>query len=257
MALDPLFLEYFIAKDIGTRNILVTRNIGLVRTTARKLSRECRVPYDDLEQAGSIGLIKAVERFDPGKERSFSTLAVPYIRGSILQYLRDKGSLIRVPRPWQDIYQQVKGEVKRTGDREIDVAKRKGISESDWRQYSLAMQGYVLPLHPEIAEELFRTEEPPHGLSEDLQIAISRLEIGQSQVLTAIFFNKMSTRTAARTLSIPISRLEFKLEQALSALKNNINLNGDLSPQTETKTPQTNIDSLFDLLLSRPTASTP
>jgi RNA polymerase sigma factor (sigma-70 family) len=57
-----------------------------------------KVPREDIHQIGMIGLIKAVDRFDPGKGVAFSTYAWKLIHGEVLQYLRDKADLIRTPR---------------------------------------------------------------------------------------------------------------------------------------------------------------
>ena len=98
-----LFLAYQETKDIKTRNILVKLHLNLARSIAHKKHNTCHEPYQDLEQEGVIGLIKAVERFDPSKGVAFSSFATPYISGAILQYLRDRGHAIRLPQSQQTL----------------------------------------------------------------------------------------------------------------------------------------------------------
>src|SRR4030081_3987583 len=64
-------------------------------------------PLEDIVQVGYLGLIKAIERFDPGHGNEFTTFATPTILGEIRRYLRDKGWAIRFPRRLQELYQQV------------------------------------------------------------------------------------------------------------------------------------------------------
>jgi RNA polymerase sporulation-specific sigma factor len=75
-----------------TRNELVEKNIGLVHSCANKF-RGRGVEYDDLFQAGCVGLIKAADGFDDSKGFLFSTYAVPVILGEIKRIFRDGGSV--------------------------------------------------------------------------------------------------------------------------------------------------------------------
>lgn len=78
--------------DRAERNELVEQNIGLVHACANKF-RGKGAEYDDLFQAGCVGLIKAAENFDPERGFSFSTYAVPVILGEIKRIFRDGGSV--------------------------------------------------------------------------------------------------------------------------------------------------------------------
>jgi RNA polymerase sigma factor (sigma-70 family) len=77
------------------RDKIILENLGLVRYAAKRYRRmPC---YEDLLQEGTIGLIQAADKFDPSLGISFSSLAVPYIRGYICHYFRGKFELIRSP----------------------------------------------------------------------------------------------------------------------------------------------------------------
>ena len=98
-----LLQNYHRHPSLKLRNKLVELNIGLVRKVAHQICRKCAEPYEDLEQIGYLGLIRAIERFDPLQGAAFSSFAIPYIRGEMLHYLRDKGSMMRIPRRWQEL----------------------------------------------------------------------------------------------------------------------------------------------------------
>src|SRR6185295_7133833 len=70
-------------------------------------------PLEDLVQVASVGLLKAIDRFDPERGTAFSSFAVPTIAGELKRYFRDKGWAIRVPRDLQELAQRV----DRTTDR--------------------------------------------------------------------------------------------------------------------------------------------
>jgi RNA polymerase sigma-B factor len=83
--------------DASVRAKLVTNYMPLVRRLCRKFSSS-REPQDDLFQVGLVGLLNSIEKFDPQRGSSFSSLAIPEIMGAILNYLRDHGSLLKIPR---------------------------------------------------------------------------------------------------------------------------------------------------------------
>jgi RNA polymerase sigma-B factor len=88
------------------RDALVRANLPLVRQVAARVAPRTGLPFDDLAQVGSMGLIRAIETFDPRRNVCFSSFAVPYIRGAIAHELRDRGSLLRIPRPLWELRQR-------------------------------------------------------------------------------------------------------------------------------------------------------
>jgi RNA polymerase sigma-B factor len=85
-----------------TRDALIELHLPLVEHCARRFLQRGE-PYDDLVQVGTIGLIKAVDRFDLERGVEFSTYATPTIIGEIKRHFRDKGWAIRVPRRLQEL----------------------------------------------------------------------------------------------------------------------------------------------------------
>lgn len=89
------------------RNSVVQDNLPLVYAMAARLRHGSDIPLEDLAQVGSLGLIRAVEAFDPSRRVQLSSFAVPYVRGAILHEIRDRGCLVRIPRRLWDLRQQV------------------------------------------------------------------------------------------------------------------------------------------------------
>jgi RNA polymerase sigma-B factor len=94
------------ATRLAAREGLVTLHLPLVEHCARRF-RNRGEPFEDLVQVGTIGLIKAIDRFDLERGVEFSTYATPTIIGEVKRYFRDKGWAIRVPRRLQELRMQI------------------------------------------------------------------------------------------------------------------------------------------------------
>ena len=104
---EELLLSYLEKRDPDTRARVVQAYMPLVEYVARKLSFS-RDEVDDFVQIGSIGLLRAMDRFDVTKEVDFASFATPNIIGEIKHYFRDKRSIIKVPRRLQELYTKIK-----------------------------------------------------------------------------------------------------------------------------------------------------
>jgi RNA polymerase sigma-B factor len=130
-----LFKRYLETRDPAARDALVERFLPLARQLARRYQR-AEEPLDDLIQVASLGLVKAIDRFDADREVAFSSYAVPTILGEIKRHFRDRTWSVRVPRDLQELSLKV--------DRAV-VAMSKELQRS--------------PTVPELAEKLKVTEE--------------------------------------------------------------------------------------------------
>jgi RNA polymerase sigma-B factor len=117
-----LLIRYHRQGDQVARELLVERLLPLARRMARRYRRSDE-PLDDLVQVATLGLIKAIDRFDPARETAFSSYAVPTMLGELKRYFRDNGWAVHVPRGMQERVMQVDNAVK-------DLSRRLGRSPS-------------------------------------------------------------------------------------------------------------------------------
>jgi RNA polymerase sigma-B factor len=116
------------------REKLVAQYIGLVEFLARRF-RNRGEPLEDLTQVGTIGLLKAIDRFDLEREVEFSTYATPTIVGELKRHFRDKGWAVRVPRRLQELHLELTKIVGHLGQdlgrspTVAEIAKAAGTSE--------------------------------------------------------------------------------------------------------------------------------
>jgi len=95
---------------------MVERHLGLAHHLARRYADRGE-PLEDLVQVASIGLLKAVDRFDPERGVSFTSFAVPTILGELRRHFRDRGWAIHVPRDLKEAALRVDAALKRSGGR--------------------------------------------------------------------------------------------------------------------------------------------
>jgi RNA polymerase sigma-B factor len=96
-----LFARYNEHGDASARDEIIRRTLPLAKKLAKRYASGAE-PIDDLLQVASIGLIKAVDRFDPARGTAFSTFAVPCILGELKRHFRDTGWAAHVPRAVQE-----------------------------------------------------------------------------------------------------------------------------------------------------------
>jgi RNA polymerase sigma-B factor len=98
---SELLMRYHRAGDLAAREELVERFLPFARELARRYSYADE-PFDDLLQVACLGLIKAIDRFDPDRGTKFTSYAAPTILGELKRHFRDKGWALRVPRDLQE-----------------------------------------------------------------------------------------------------------------------------------------------------------
>ena len=222
------------------RNQLVNLNIGLVRREAYHWTNQCQESFEDLMQVGSIGLINAIERFDVSKGNAFSSFAVPYIKGEIQHYLRDKSPTVRMPRAWLTTYNQgckiIRTKRAETG-REAssqEVADELGITISEWYDIKLACQNRS-PLSLDtpidqsednstslgdlVTDQKYQSFQLAQEDNIRLQQALDLLEDRTREVVEFVFLKEFTHREVAETLGISAVTVSRQLKKGLIALK--------------------------------------
>lgn len=146
-ALRESFAEYARTGDVVLRDELVSAHMGLASYLARRFANRGQ-PLDDLVQVASLGLLKAVDRFDPGLGIEFSTYATTTIVGELKRHLRDKGWAVRAPRRMQELYLNLSQVIDTLGQ-ELgrsptigELAAEAGVSEEDVLEALEAGQAY-------------------------------------------------------------------------------------------------------------------
>jgi RNA polymerase sigma-B factor len=129
------------------REELVERFVPLARRLASRYSGGVE-PFDDLVQVASVGLVKAIDRFDPDRGTAFSTFAVPTILGELKRHFRDRGWSIHVPREVQERILKVEKALAELPSRlgraptVDDIAERLGVTAEQVLEAMHASQGH-------------------------------------------------------------------------------------------------------------------
>ncbi len=212
---------------IVLRNRIASVNMGLVRKVARKQSQQCAEPYEDLVQIGSFGLITAIERFDPTMGIQFSSYAVPWIKGAIQHFLRDRWGLVKVPRRWVEAHSSVKRTqrimVQHGRDLpEETIALSTGIEVDKWRQIKEAIDRKPLldldELHETIGAEGVDVEDN-HTMLHEL---IGRLENPYRLLLIGCCVAGQSIADMATQLNLDPTEAGELLREAKEWLRNHL-----------------------------------
>ncbi|MFD6891907.1 SigB/SigF/SigG family RNA polymerase sigma factor [Streptomyces sp. NPDC059957] len=141
-------LEEGTAEYSYVRNTLVELNLSLVKYSARRY-RARREPLEDIIQVGTIGLIKAINRYEVERGIEFATFAIPTIIGEIKRFFRDTSWSVKVPRRLQelrlDIAKTYDALEQRLGRRpsEHELAQRLGITDAELAEGLRATNGYT------------------------------------------------------------------------------------------------------------------
>lgn len=109
-----MFSRYRETRDTTLRDEIVSSYIYIAEILSRKFVNR-GVEYDDIYQVACLGILYAVERFDPDKGVKFATFATPTVMGEIRKYFRDKGNFIRIPRRLYEVFYKAE-KIRRMSD---------------------------------------------------------------------------------------------------------------------------------------------
>lgn len=223
------------SSSTSLREAEVRRHAGLVMTVARKFAGKAEIA--DLYQAGCVGLLRAIDRFEPSRGTAFSTFAVPIILSEILAYLRGSGPL-HVPRPVRELAQKCRytqDSLRAQLSREpqvTEIAAHLGVDAAD---VVLAMESgaSVSSLSDQVSSdhnspELLDTlaNDPAHEArvceSLTLSHALSALPEIQRRVIAMRFFEERTQAEVAKSLGISQPQVHRIEKAALVGLRHAI-----------------------------------
>jgi len=230
------FAQYARTGDVALRDQLVMAHMGLAAYLARRFANRGQ-PLDDLIQVASLGLLKAVERFDPTFGIEFSTYATTTIVGELKRHLRDKGWAVRAPRRMQELYLSLSQVVDTLGQELgrspsiAELATEVQASEEDVLEALEAGQAYRFasldaprpdadvpdPLGARLGHEdvdLARAEERA-----TLDPLLEQLPPRQRQVVQLRFFEGLTQSEIARRLGISQMQVSRLLTRSVSQLR--------------------------------------
>ncbi|MHB9025433.1 MAG: sigma-70 family RNA polymerase sigma factor [Armatimonadota bacterium] len=228
------------SRNTALREQIVDAHLGFLRGVASRFAGRGE-SLDDLIQEGAIGLLQAVDRFDPERGVQFHTYAHHCIMSQIQHYLRDRASMIHQPRWVQEIHtklQRVMAELSQTHGREPsldEIAEMAQLPAAQVRKI-LACQPlkYLDSLHApqpgrEGTQDLAETreltpvhQEPAEMPIEDrivIQEAISQLKPREQQVVQMFFFEDLTLTEIARKLQISVNYSSYLLKRGIGHIK--------------------------------------
>ncbi len=227
------------AGDKMARQELIEGNLRLVLSVIQRFDKRGESP-DDLFQVGCIGLMKAIENFDPNKQVRFSTYGVPMIAGEVRRYLRDN-SAIRVSRSIRDVAYRVlqcKEQLTLQLGREPNLEEISQALQVSQEEVSQALDAVCAPVSLydpvysdggdplTVMDQVYDTRNTEANWMEHIALrnAFQRLGQREKQILALRFYDGKTQMEVAGTLGISqaqVSRLE---KGAISAMRKSISV---------------------------------
>lgn len=229
------FLRYADTRDLALRDELVEAHMGLAAYLARRFANRGQ-PLEDLTQVAALGLLKAVERFDPSLKIEFSTYATTTIVGELKRYLRDRGWAVRAPRRMQELYLNLSRVVDPLGQ-ELgrsptigELAAEIGASEEEVLEALEAGQAYRFASldAPRSEGEGDTVGEAMGGEDEELVRAeqrallapmLAHLPMRQRQIVHLRFFEGLTQSEIARRLGISQMQVSRLLSRSVAQMR--------------------------------------
>jgi RNA polymerase sigma-B factor len=225
------------ADQAEVRARLVDQYIGLVEFLARRF-RNRGEPLEDLVQVGTIGLLKAIDRFDLEREVEFSTYATPTIVGELKRHFRDKGWAVRVPRRLQELHLELTKIIGTLGQElgrsptVAEIAEHSGISEEDVLEGLEIAQAYNFtsldaPIDSDdsdsstFAEQMGSEDEQLENLEYRAALApeMAKLPERERRILYLRFYRGMTQSEIADRLGISQMHVSRLLNRTLIRLR--------------------------------------
>ncbi|QOY60100.1 SigB/SigF/SigG family RNA polymerase sigma factor [Thermophilibacter immobilis] len=243
-----LFRRFKQGGDEEAREQLIVSHLNLVRFLASKFKNRGE-SLEDLVQVGTIGLIKAIDRFDPERGLEFTTYATPTIMGEIKRHFRDKGWSVRVPRRLQEL----SAKVNRTNDEltnqlqrspsVAEIAEHLDVSVDEVLEAMESSSAYSsVPLEgggssdddeaPSVIDR-YATEDADLAASDDrivLEEAIADFSPREQDVIRMRFVEGLTQVEIAEHLGVSQVQVSRLLRRTLRRIQDKIDPEGLLAP---------------------------
>lgn len=205
--------------DLAARDRLVERHLGLVWHAARLVERRTGTDRDDLVGAGSLGLLQAVERFDPERGHRFSTFALRRIHGAMLDELRRLApasrSASQTRRRMAAARDRLEGRLGRPA-RAAEVALELGVEARRYLAWERDAHRTIAALPADIPAPEPEEAEAPAWLVE----ALGQLPPRERMVISLSYGEELKGSAIAEVLGVTESRVSQLRTRALASLRN-------------------------------------
>jgi RNA polymerase sigma-B factor len=207
---EKLFRAYAESRDRRIRNVIVEEYMGLAAHIAQRFRRAGSA--DDMRQSAMIGLVKAVERFDPDYGVSFTTFAGSTIEGELKRHLRDQTWVVRVPRSGKELHLSV----RRATDEFTQANGRSPTVEELAASLKVPTEDVLRGLAATAAYEVASIDVPAEAgrVSPDRSGALASEELGYAHTVNSQVVEQLLTRLPEREREIVRLRFFESLSQA-------------------------------------------
>jgi RNA polymerase sigma-B factor len=225
------------------RDQIVERVMPYVKKIAHGLARRSSDPVEDLIQVGNIGLLKAVEKFNPLVGSSFKTYATYFITGEIRHYLRDKTSMIKAPRQMYELYYRINQIVHRLTEQlgrtptdleiaeelQCPVSKVTQAQDIERRRLPISLDQFLVSDGGNETVYMERlVDQAQAELTENretkmvIERALSSLKAELRDVVCMTYYEDMSQTEIAEKLGISQMQVSRRLRKALEILSKSL-----------------------------------
>ncbi len=233
---DRLFREFFVTRDPELRERLVGAHLGLAGSLASRFSSRQESP-DDLQQAARLGLLHAIDRFDPTRGVQFTTFAWATISGELKRHFRDRTWGVRVPRRVQELYlvtAEAMDALTNSLGRSptvVEVADRIGATPEDVVEALVARTAYRLasidtPVNDADGEGgagmQLGDEDPAYGVVDEHSVLsglINRLPPREREIIHLRFNEELTQAEIAERISVSQMHVSRLLSASLQKLR--------------------------------------
>ncbi len=215
---------------MNKREIVVEENMGLVHLCAKRFKGR-GIEYDDLFQAGCIGLIKAIDSFDEKRGLKLSTYAVPVILGEIRRLFRDGGA-VKVGRKLKELSLKInkeKSNFQAKNGREPTINELSEILHIETEQIAQAIESSQLPLSLTIQDDGTQeidivVESHDKQVSERLALyqALQQLDYNDRKIVVSRFFKNNTQSQVAKSLGMTQVQVSRREKVILKNLKKSL-----------------------------------